>query len=304
MSRRKLVITGPTASGKSDLAMEIAGNDFEIVSADSVQVYRYMDIGSCKPSDDERKKVRHYMIDIVDPDYRFTAGEYCTLASSVCVEIYNKKMIPMFVGGTGLYIDSFFSGISHIPDISPDVKSELNREIELKGSAVLYSELQKADPEFADKIHINDRQRIVRGLEVFRGTGRPLSSFYHDKISFSGDGNLFIGIFRDKEELRQRISMRTDLMIKRGFVDEVIKLREMGYTTDLNSMQSIGYSEINSYLDNKTDLKTAVENIKINTKKYTKKQMTWFKRNKDIIWLAPSEIKKTKNIINNWLKNN
>lgn len=304
MSRKILVIAGPTASGKSDLAMEIAGSDFEIVSADSVQVYRYMNIGSCKPSDADREKVCHYMIDIVDPDYRFTAGEYCGQASSACVEIHKNKRIPLFVGGSGLYISSFFSGISSIPDINPDIKAGLNREIEEKGSAALYSELKKADPVFAERIHVNDRQRIIRGLEVFRGTGMPLSSFYRDKMSFSGSDNLFIGLFREKDDLIARISQRTDLMIKKGLVDEVIGLRRMGYTPGLNSMQSIGYSEINGYLDNKTDLETAVENIKINTKKYAKKQMTWFKKNKDMIWLTPSEIKKIKSIINNWLNIN
>jgi len=304
LHRKKLIVTGPTASGKSDLSIELAGDVFEVVSADSVQVYRYMDIGSCKPSLAEREQVPHHMIDIVDPDYQFTAGDYCNGASDVCVEIYKRARIPMFVGGAGLYIDSFFFGISGIPDIPGHVKGGLIEEIEQKGPAVLYEELMLADPLFASRIHMNDRQRIVRGLEVFRWTGRTISSFHNEKVTFSGDDNLFIGIHRERDELHRRIDARVDRMIELGLVDEVVKLRGMGYGSDLNSMKSIGYQEMNDCLDGKTDLESAIAGIKVNTKKYAKKQMTWFKRNSAITWFMPSETREIKNKIDKWLNTN
>lgn len=301
MSFKKLVIAGPTAVGKSDLAIEIAGDKFEIVSADSVQVYRYLDIGSCKPCAADLEKVRHHCIDLVDPDYQFSAGDFCHCAFDACEEIYTKKLIPMFVGGSGLYINSFFYGISTIPDIDSDVKKSLIEEMEHRGSEVLYSELKGVDPVFAEKIHINDKQRIIRGLEVYRATGRSISSYYAEKVNYLIDDLLFIGIYREKDELIRRISSRVDSMISGGLVDEVISLRKRGYSPLLNSMRSIGYLEINEYLDNMTDLQTGIEKIKVNTKKYAKKQMTWFKKNRGIIWFHSSEIKKIKNKINNWL---
>lgn len=304
MPFKKLVIAGPTASGKSDLAIEFAENIFEIVSADSVQVYRYMDIGSGKPSAGDLAKVTHHLIDIVDPDYQFTAGDFCSYAEAACGNIYSNNKIPLFAGGTGLYIDSFFKGLSCIPDIPPQVREDLLGEMDEKGAAVLYEELLREDPVFAAKIHVNDRQRILRGLQVFRGTGRPISSYYCGCKKKSDDDTLFIGLNRDKDELAERINLRVDRMIKAGLVDEVQNLRKMGYTPELNSMKSIGYMEINEFIDNKRDLASAIESIKLNTMQFAKKQMTWFKRNKEINWFNPSEKEKIKNKINNWLNIN
>lgn len=304
MSFKKLVIAGPTASGKSDLAIEFAENIFEIVSADSVQVYRYMDIGSGKPSACDLAKVPHHLIDIVDPDYQFTAGDFCSYAEAACGKIYSNNKIPLFAGGTGLYIDSFFKGLSGIPDIPPQVREYLIREMDEKGAAVLYAELLREDPVFAAKIHVNDRQRILRGLQVFRGTGRPISSYYSGCKKISADDTLVIGLYRDKDELAERINLRVDRMIKAGLVDEVQNLRKKGYTPELNSMKSIGYMEINEFIDNKRDLASTIESIKLNTRQFAKKQMTWFKRNKEINWFNPSEKEKIKNKINNWLNIN
>ena len=304
MSFKKLVIVGPTASGKSDIAIEFAGNTFEIVSADSVQVYRYMDIGSGKPSACDLVKVPHHLISVVDPDYQFTAGDFCSYAEAACGSIYNNKKIPLFAGGTGLYIDSFFKGLSCIPDIPPQVRDHLVLEMNEKGSAVLYAELLQADPGFASRIHVNDRQRILRGLQVLRGTGRPISSYYTGNKSSSPDNCLFIGLYRDKDELADRINTRVDRMIKAGFIDEVQDLRKRGYTPDLNSMRSIGYLEVNEFIDKKRDLASTLDLMKLNTRQYAKKQMTWFKRNKDISWFNPSEHEKIKNKINIWLNIN
>lgn len=304
MSRKKLVIVGPTASGKSDLSIELAGNTFEIISADSVQVYRYMDIGSGKPSACDLAKVPHYLIDIVDPDYQFTAGDFCSYSEEACSSIYKHNKIPLFAGGTGLYIDSFFKGLSCIPDIPSHVRESLILEMNEKGPAVLYDELFRADPVFAGKIHVNDRQRILRGLQVLRGTGRPISSYYDGNKSCGAGDILFIGLFCEKDELAERINTRVDHMISAGLVSEVQNLRKKGYTPDLNSMKSIGYLEINEYIDNKIDLASAVESIKLNSRQYAKKQVTWFKRNKEINWFHPSEKEKIKKKINNWLNIN
>ncbi len=296
-----LVIIGPTAAGKSDLALDLAADDFEIVSADSVQVYRYMDIGSSKPGSAEQAKVPHHLIDVVLPDYQFTAGDFCNRASSACEKIKKNRKIPMFVGGSGLYIDSFFYGISRIPDIESHIKAGLNEEMNQRGAAALYDELAALDPVFALKIHCNDRQRIIRGLEIYRGTGRTASYFHSEKINYSGEKTLFIGLSRERDELAGRIDDRVGKMMALGFVDEVQSLRRMGYSPELNSMKSIGYSEINEFIDNKIDLSTAIDEIKKNTKRYAKKQMTWFRKNKDINWFHPAEIKKIKNAISNWL---
>ncbi len=304
MSCKKLVITGPTAAGKSDLAIELAGGIFEIVSADSVQVYRYMDIGSGKPSQEDLRKVEHYLVDVVNPDYQFTAGDFCAYAEAACDKIYEKKKIPLFAGGSGLYIDSYFKGLSDIPDIPLQVREGLIREMDEKGPDALYRELMRVDPVFAAKIHVNDRQRIIRGLQVFRGTGRPISSYHGEKVSRPDDDCLFIGLFRQKDELVARINSRVDRMVESGLVDEVRGLRAMGYSTELNSMKSIGYMEINEFIDNKRDLASSIENIKLNTKQFAKKQITWFKKNRNIIWFEPSEKEKIKNIINNWLNIN
>jgi len=283
------------------LSLSIAGDLFEILSADSVQVYRFMDIGSSKPSKAEMGTVRHHLIDIVNPDYPFTAGDYCIRAASASLEVEGRGKVPLIVGGTGFYINSFCDGIDEIPDIDESLKNIVAFEYDNGNRDLLYEELKQIDPVFASKVHINDRQRIIRGLSVYRGTGRSISSYFGDKKKNKIVDTLFIGVYVDREHLFKRIDLRVDLMIKKGFVEEVEKLRSMGYFSSLNSMQTIGYSEINGYLEGVNSLEFAVENIKKNTKKYSKKQMTWFKKNKSVVWFAPDEINKIPDLIKKWL---
>ncbi|HOQ12412.1 MAG TPA: tRNA (adenosine(37)-N6)-dimethylallyltransferase MiaA [Spirochaetota bacterium] len=297
-----LAIIGPTATGKSDLAGEIAEDIFEIISADSVQVYRYMDIGSSKPDKALLERVRHHLIDIVDPDYQFTAGEFCQRCVSACSDIEDRGKIPLIVGGTGLYISSYFFGLSQIPEIDKSIKLQLMKEANERGLESLYEELQRVDEIFARNVHKNDRQRIVRGLEVYRGTGKPISSFYSEKAVNVNSDVLIIGLEAHRDILKLRIESRVDLMIKKGLVDEVYSLRERGYGSHLNSMRSIGYGEINDYIDGKYTLDEAIEKIKVNTKRYAKKQMTWFKRIREVIWLDFNERDKIKEKIKIWLK--
>ena len=248
-----------------------------------------MDIGSSKPSQAERGLVKHFLIDIVDPDYRFTAGDYCVRAALALEEVERNGKIPLIVGGTGFYIDSLFNGIDKIPEIDEKVRDRIAFEYD-NDPELLFNKLKSIDPEFASKVHLNDRQRIIRGISVYRCTGNPISSYFNIGEKNKIFDILFLGLYIDRVALIDRIDKRVDLMLENGLVDEVIKLRSMGYNSTLNSMQSIGYSEINKYIDGIISLEDAISAIKNNTKKYAKKQMTWFKKNKKIIWLNQDDI--------------
>ncbi len=247
------------------------------------------------------KGVTHHLISIVNPDYHFTAGDFCERASAASREIAERGMIPLIVGGTGFYIDSFFYGIDEIPDIDESVKQAVASEYDGGGSDLLYEELKRVDSQFADKVHKNDRQRIIRGISVFRYTGNAISSYFSGKEKNKTFDTLFIGLYLEKDSLLKRIDQRVDLMIKKGLIDEVMGLRSMGYSTMLNSMQTIGYAEINRYIDGIITLERAIEDIKRNTKKYAKKQMTWFEKNKNVIWFNPDETKNVTEIVKKWL---
>ena len=205
------------------------------------------------------------------------------------------------MGGTPFYIDSFFKGLSEIPEIHESIREQLKTELSKYGLPVLYEELKKHDEVFSKSIHFNDKQRILRGLEVYRGTGKPLSDFFNNKISHESKDTVYIGLDLEREILKKRIDQRVDHMIQSGLVDEVIRLRRIGYGSGVKSMQSIGYLEINKYLDCELGLEDAIEKIKTETKKYAKRQMTWFRRNKKILWIGNSDIKKIKNILDEFV---
>jgi tRNA dimethylallyltransferase len=293
-------LVGPTASGKTDLALGLAGDIFEIISADSVQVYRRLDIGSGKPAPAQRELVRHHLVDIVDPDRRFTAGDFCREALLAAGDIEKRGKIPLFVGGTGLYIDSFFGGLSGIPPVDPLVSATIRDELERRGPAEMYAELERVDRAFALRIHPNDRQRIARGLEVFRGTGRALSGFFGERSGAASEKTIFIGLNPPRDELHGRIERRFDLMMERGFLEEVRLLRESGYGPELGSMKSIGYRELNMHLDGKLPLDEAVRAAKLETKRYAKRQMTWFRRNGRITWFEDFQVEKIEKMLYTW----
>ncbi len=288
---------GPTASGKTDIALGLAGDIFEIISADSVQVYRRLDIGSGKPSPAQREAVRHHLIDIVDPDRKFTAGDFCREARLAAQDIEGRGKVPLFVGGTGLYIDSFFGGLSGIPPVDPLVNAAVKDELERRGPADLYAELGRVDPALALRIHPNDRQRIARGLEVYRSTGRPLSDYFGEKTGAVSGETVFIGLNPSREDLRSRIERRFDRMMDEGFLDEVRSLRESGYGPELGSMRSIGYRELNLHLDGKLSLAEAIQAAKLETKHYAKRQFTWFRRNGRITWFEDFQVEKIKKLL-------
>ena len=279
------------------LSLKISGENFQIISCDSVQIYRYLDIGSCKPSLKQRESVRHYLVDIVDPDCRFTAGDFCREAVSACREIVQDNRLPLFVGGCAFYANAFFQGLSEIPHVGAPVREKLKEELKTLGLPSLYRELRECDGVFAGNIHENDKQRVLRGLEVYRETGKPLSSFFINRKGNESSETIFIGIRVDREDLKERINCRIDGMMRDGFIEEVEGLRKRGYGPELNSMKSIGYGELNDYLDHKTTLEDAVQKIKTETRRYAKRQMTWYKRNRRINWFGADETGKIKELL-------
>jgi tRNA dimethylallyltransferase len=208
----------------------------------------------------------------------------------------------MFVGGTGLYIDSFFKGISNIPEIESSVRKELLIEFEESGLEDLYRKLEEVDSRFAAGVHPNDKQRILRGLEVFRFTGRPISSFYETVDGHESAETLYVGIGMERVLLKERINARVDRMIERGFIAEVESLHRRGYGPDLKSMRSIGYAEISQYLLGALSKDEAVHRMKLETGRYAKRQMTWFRRNKKIEWFSPEKTGSLRKLLVDWLK--
>ena len=205
------------------------------------------------------------------------------------------------MGGTGLYIDSFFNGLSEIPGIDMSIRDMLYKELKERSLKDLHDELVICDPYFGARVHPNDRQRIIRGLEVFRSTGKPISSFHDSKDARGSAQTLYIGLYEDRHILHERIVKRVDKMMHSGLIDEVRSIREMGYGPELKSMKSIGYAEINSFIDGAYSLDEAVEKIKMSTKHYAKRQMTWFKKNHNVTWFKPGELNAIIERINQWL---
>jgi len=285
---RLLVILGPTASGKSRLAMEIAGAlGGEIVSSDSLQVYKHLDIGTAKPSLEERAAVPHHLVDILDPDRDFNAGTFREEASRVIESLAAAGKNIILAGGTYLYVKALLSGL--IEDLPADraIRTALRKERAEHGMAPLYERLLSVDPESASRIHPNDYVRTERALEVYELTGQRMSLFLSlHEFAVRDYEYLKIGIHVEREELRDRIDERVNGMMSAGFVDEVRGLRNMGYGPELKPMQSIGYKEINAYLDGHLGLERAVELIKRDTKRFAKRQRTWLRADKEILWFG------------------
>jgi len=287
MERPQIVILlGPTGVGKSRLVIELAeALGGEIVSADSMQVYRYMDIGTAKPTLDEQKRVRHHLIDLVTPDQPFHAGLYRTLARKTIDQLHKNGKPIWVVGGTGLYIKALTQGLFAHPKIDPNVRKKLKQEAEEKGEAFLYQHLKRVDPKTASQLHPHDLFRTIRALEVFDSTGIPIS-FFREQHRFGGRPylTLKIGLEINREDLYRRIEERVDQMIERGFLQEVRRLMEMGYGPELKPMQSLGYKQMVQFLSKKIGWTEAVRQIKRDTRHYAKRQWTWFKADPEVCW--------------------
>ncbi len=283
---RLIVIVGPTGVGKSASSIEWAERlGGEIISADSMQVYRYMDIGTAKPTWADRKRVRHHLIDVVTPDQPFHAGLYRALGRKTIDELHKRKTPIWVVGGTGLYVKVLTQGLFASPRIDPSVRERLREEAERAGSEVLYERLREVDPKSAERLHPNDLVRIIRALEVFDSTGVPLS-FYQEQHRFGERPyrTLKIGLEMDREALYRRIDERVDRMIEEGFREEVKGLLEMGYGAELKPMMALGYKEMVYHLLGELSWSETIRLIKRNTRHYAKRQWTWFRADPEVRW--------------------
>jgi tRNA dimethylallyltransferase len=285
-----VIILGPTAAGKTRLAIELAkGLNGEIISADSMQVYRGMDIGTAKPTMEERQGIPHHLIDIKNPDEEWTVSDFVRETQISKSKIQNQSKIPIIVGGTGLYLWSLLEGFAF--PISPADK-ELRARLELEPVSALGARLSAIDPAAASKIHPNDKKRIIRALEVYELTGKPISKLQESRQpntdSRAQEYNL-IGINLPREELYQRINQRVDNMIAKGLIEEVKGLLAQGYSKELNSFQALGYKEVVEYLDGKWSKELMIEELKKRTRNFARRQMTWFRRFKDAQWFSPEE---------------
>ncbi len=288
-----VIICGPTASGKSLLGLELAeALNGEIVSADSMQVYIHMDIGTDKPSVEVRKRIHHHMIDLVYPDQRFDAALYGEGAVRAIQGIADSGKRAFLVGGTGLYIKALVHGLFSCPAIPHEIRGQLQRDARERGAAYLYEELKRIDPGSASTIHPNDAYRIIRALEVWRTVEKPVSELRQGH-GFSQDRYrvLKIGIDVERKTLYRRIEARVDRMIDRGLVAEVERLFNLGYGQNLRPMQSIGYRQIGAYLHGDLSRDRAIELIKRDSRRYAKRQLTWFRGDSEIHWVTGSNSK-------------
>ncbi len=282
-----IALIGPTAVGKTEISHELAEKfPLEIVSCDSMQVYRDMDIGTAKPSSEEREKDCYHMIDVVSPDYHYSAGEYALDAAKVIEGIVNRGRIPLISGGSGLYLDALVYGISSMPKADLTFRKKLSQESDKKGSTFLHKILKEIDPESAEKIHTNDLKRIIRALEVYHLAGEPMSEIQKIKSKIVEYNCLLIGVTRERDELYKRIEMRVDSMFDNGLVEEVQTLMEKGYNPELSSFQALGYKEVVKYLNGKFTLEEAKKKVKTSTRNFAKRQFTYFRKNKDIKWFT------------------
>ena len=280
-----VVIVGPTAVGKTAIAIEVAEClATEIVGADSAQMYRFMDIGTGKPSARDRARVPHHMVDILDPDERFSAADFAAKARSIIDALKARGRVPLVVGGSGLYIRGIMQGFFPAEGADWALRQELKEEAVVHGVEHLHRELANVDPEAAAKIHPRDLRRVVRALEVCRRSRQPISVLQRSTSS-RGYPGVVIGLYRERTELYRRIQERVDAMMAAGWLEEVRGLKARGYKADLLAMQAIGYRQLFAHLEGRTGLADAVQEIKRDTRRYAKRQLTWFRHMEGVRWV-------------------
>lgn len=283
-----IAVVGPTASGKTALSVEIAKMlGGEIVSADSMQLYKYMDIGTAKVTKEEMRGIKHYLIDEVDPSVNFSTAQFCSLAHKYIEEIHKKGKTAVVVGGTGLYVQSLVDDVEFIKEeIDYEARAELERLADEKGNEYLIEILREFDSVSAERLHPNNRRRVIRAIEFYRAMGFPISEHQENtQQAQSRYRPLMLGIDMDRAVLYERINRRVDIMIENGLFDEVKKLMSMGYTRDTTAMQGIGYKEVMNYFRGFSTKAESVELLKRNSRRYAKRQLTWFRRDKRVQWL-------------------
>lgn len=289
MSKKKLIIlTGPTAVGKTALSVELAKEiGGEIISADSMQVYKHMDIGSAKITPDEMQGIPHYLVDVLDPKEEFNVFLFQKLAKEAMDKIYSNGHIPILVGGTGFYIQSVLYDIDFTDnDADTPYRTELEELASEKGAGYLHNLLKEVDPESADAIHANNVKRVIRALEYYKLTGKPISQ--HNKTEREKESPYDFCYFvlnDERSKLYERIEQRVDKMVADGLIDEVQRLKEMGLNRSFISMQGLGYKEMLAYLEGEYDLERALYLIKRDTRHFAKRQLTWFRREKAVTFI-------------------
>ena len=301
MKKPLVVIAGPTACGKTDISIELAKKiNGEIISADSMQVYKFMDIGTAKATKEEMQGIKHYLIDELMPDEEFNVMIFQKKAKEYMEEIYSKGKIPIIAGGTGFYINAVVND-NEFTETEDDnaLREKLYKDAQEKGAEYNHNKLKELDPEYASTVHANNIKRVARALEYFYLTGQKFSEHNAEEKKKSSPYNTsFIILNMDREKLYKRIDMRVDIMIKNGLVDEVKNLLEMGYNPELVSMQGLGYKEIIPYIKGEWSLEKSIEELKKRTRHFAKRQLTWFKRQtENCLWIDLTDGNKEKALI-------
>ncbi len=280
-----VIITGPTAVGKTSLSIQLAKEiDAQIISADSMQIYKYMDIGSAKVTEEEMQGVKHYLIDEVSPDYAFSVSEFQERANKYIKEIDSENKSVIVTGGTGLYLNSLIYDMDFANSNSNnELRESLRIELEENGIDYMHDKLRALDEDSANRIHKNNTKRVIRAIEVCM-SGEKMNDFTNDLKLNEDYQSIIIVLNRDRAHLYERINKRVDIMMESGLIQEVKNLLDMGYTKENISMQGIGYKEIVNYLEGQYDLDEAIELIKRGSRKYAKRQLTWFRRYNDALW--------------------
>jgi tRNA dimethylallyltransferase len=299
-----IIICGPTGIGKTSVGIHLAEKfGGEIIGADSMQIYRHMDIGTAKPTPDERRRVFHHMVDIVDPDEDFDAVKFSVEARKTIAALNSQGHPAFVVGGTGLYIKALLHGLFQSEPVDPEVRSRLRHELEQGGSRCLYERLEQIDPDTAGRLHPNDSYRILRALETFETSGESIAK-RHQSHGFEDNpfNALKIGLRIDRMKLYARIERRVDLMIQAGLVEEVKKLLAMGYSGELKSMQSIGYRHMVEFLTASMPWEECVRTLKRDTRRFAKRQFTWFGADPHIQWYEPDQLNEIARLVEGFLE--
>ena len=292
-----IIIAGPTAIGKSDVAFELAKRlNTEIIGADSMQVYRYFNIGTAKPSAERRKKIPHRLIDIVNPDEDFSAGEFNEKAYEIAEGLNCQGKIPIVSGGTGLYIRALLDNLGCGVKKKQGIREKIKSEFKEMGLEAMYERLKTIDTSAAERIHPRDKYRIERALEVYYSSGRPISEFHRDDKKNRRFNAKYFVLNMDRKLLYKRIEERVDGMVSAGLLNETEGILEMGYDKNLKPFQSLGYSQMIEYLDGKIDFDSAVQEVKKETRRFAKRQLTWFRGVKNAVWIDITEAENIKDI--------
>lgn len=300
-----IIIAGPTAVGKTSISIKLANRlNGEIISADSMQIYKYMDIGSAKVTKEEMEGIPHHLIDIIDPKINYSAAQFKKDAERCINDIVSRCRVPLLVGGTGLYINSLIYNYSFTEAVKDEsFRKELENLAREKGKEYVHELLKEVDNDSYNRLYPNDLKRVIRALEVHKLTGKTIGEFNNNENLFDIPYNLYYFVLSmDRSILYERINTRVDIMLENGLINEVIKLKEMGYTSDMQSMKGIGYKEILFYLEGRISLTEAVDMIKQGSRNYAKRQLTWFRKDNRVIWINKESFKNEDEIVEYILK--